>query len=427
MSKSKKNNTNQFVTQRTDKYFSKSREIASQFGDRIVEYGVFQRRDIVVATQLAVDFIKQYCPQAEITQHYEDGTIVPPRTKVLTIKGPFTQLVELETLWLQRLGFAQTCAYNAYKMSLALPNVQFLDMHGRHATGDDMVHAAAYGASVGSRTARLQGAKGFVGTSNDLTAEYYPIKQGLGTMPHAIIGYAGVELEEEWEQNQGTKKFHISQELDSPKEYAKTFGTLRATQMYHQANPYDKNIISLVDYYGQEITDSIVCSEWFFLTERLHERGYTFGVRLDTNGERFVEGLDWEKSVEIVSKWLSVYPIDEYTTVRKVIGNDVFDAASDSYIDEVRKILFGKGVSAANLIHMRKSLNKAGFSQTKIIASSGFNLFKCQIMSKANAPIDMIGTGSFLPKNLSETYTTADIFSYGGRNNVKVGREWLID
>jgi len=425
MSKLKKSPTNQFVADRTDKYFTKSRNIAEHFGDRIVEYGVFQRRDIVVATQPAVDLIKEHCPEAEVIQHFEEGTVVPPRTKVITVKGPFIKLVELETLWLQRLGFAQTCAYNAYKMSLTLPNVPFLDMHGRHATGDDMVRAAAYGAAVGSRTARLQGAKGFIGTSNDLTAEFYPIKQGLGTMPHAIIGYAGVKLEEEWEANTGSN--HHSQMFRSAKEYAKIFGTLRATEMYVEANPDDRNIVALVDYYGQEVTDSLACANWFFNDQELDEKGYTFGIRLDTNGERFLEGLDWDKSVQIVSKWVGVYPADEYAAVRKVVGNDVFDAASDTYIDDVRKILFGKGVSAANIMHMRKSLNKAGFPKANIIASSGFDLFKCQIMASANAPISVVGTGSFLPKSLSETYATADIFRYDGRDSVKVGREWLID
>src|SRR3546814_8575768 len=74
----------------------------------------------------------------------------------------------------------------------------------------------------------------------------------------------------------------------------------------------DRNIVALVDYFGREVTDSIECAQWFFDEHQLDEKGYTFGVRLDTNGERFLEGLDWDTSVEIVSKWLGVYPVDEY-------------------------------------------------------------------------------------------------------------------
>ena len=262
-----------YVGARTDKYFTKTRKIVEKFGESTVEYGVFMRRDIIVAAQLAVNFIKEHCPEAEITQHYEDGTLVPPKTKVMSIKGPFSKLVELETLWLQRLGFAQTCAYNAYRMCLALPNVPFLDMHGRHATGDDMVIAAAYGASIGSRTARLQGAKGFIGTSNDLTAHFFPIKVGLGTTPHAVVGYAAQVLEREW--HDGMMTIGFAKDVD---EYKIKYGTLRSIQMYHEANPDDKNIVALVDYFGNEVTDAITCAKWFYNETNLSEEGYTFGV-----------------------------------------------------------------------------------------------------------------------------------------------------
>ena len=42
-------------------------------------------------------------------------------------------------------------------------------------------------------------------------------------------------------------------------------------------------------------------------------------------------------------------------------------------------------------------------------------------------PLDILGTGSFLPATLTETYVTADIISYDGVKRVKVGREFLLD
>ena len=48
-------------------------------------------------------------------------------------------------------------------------------------------------------------------------------------------------------------------------------------------------------------------------------------------------------------------------------------------------------------------------------------------MGAAKAPIDMVGTGSFLPATLTETYATADIIAYGGVKRVKIGREFLFD
>ena len=52
---------------------------------------------------------------------------------------------------------------------------------------------------------------------------------------------------------------------------------------------------------------------------------------------------------------------------------------------------------------------------------------KCQVMGAAKAPLDIVGTGSFLPATLSETYATADIIAYDGVKRVKVGREFLFD
>ena len=45
----------------------------------------------------------------------------------------------------------------------------------------------------------------------------------------------------------------------------------------------------------------------------------------------------------------------------------------------------------------------------------------------ANVPVDVVGTGSYLPKIWSETYATADIISYGGKSMVKLGREFLFN
>jgi len=164
-----------FVEQRCDKYFTKTRHIVEMHGEKEVTYGVFIRRDIVVAVQPALDLIKKYCPEAKVVRLHSEGTILPAETKIFTVTGPFSKLVELETLFLQKVGFACVSAYNAYKMTLALPKVPFMDMHARHATGDDMSILCAYGASVGSNTAKIQGAKGFIGSANDITSKFFGV------------------------------------------------------------------------------------------------------------------------------------------------------------------------------------------------------------------------------------------------------------
>ena len=44
----------------------------------------------------------------------------------------------------------------------------------------------------------------------------------------------------------------------------------------------------------------------------------------------------------------------------------------------------------------------------------------------AEAPIDVVGTGSFIPDRWHETYATADIVEYDGVPMVKIGREFLL-
>ena len=237
--------------------------------------------------------------------------------------------------------------------------------------------------------------KGFIGSSQDLTAPFFGASSGMGTMPHALVGYTGGDV-------------------------------LKAMQLFAETIPEAKSLIALVDYTGEEVTDSIRCARWFYEEARLQDQGKSFGIRLDTHGGRFAEGLDYEKSVETVGQWLGVQ--GEYNIVEQVLGGTAFQLDPNNIlVDKVRRILFGKGVSAAAIIHVRRALDAAGYRQATIVGSSGFDPQKCQIMGAARAPLDMVGTGSFLPATLTETYATADIIAYDGVKRVKVGREFLYD
>ena len=94
--------------------------------------------------------------------------------------------------------------------------------------------------------------------------------------------------------------------------------------------------------------------------------------------------------------------------------------------DDELRYLVGPGVSAAAIWRMRECLNAEGFDKVKIVVSSGFSPAKCRLMAAAQAPIDVVGTGSYLPDKWSETYATADIVEYAGVPRVKVGREFLL-
>ena len=75
---------------------------------------------------------------------------------------------------------------------------------------------------------------------------------------------------------------------------------------------------------------------------------------------------------------------------------------------------------------MREILDEGGYPKVGIVASSGFGPRKCRVMAEARAPMNVIGTGSFLPNEWKETYATADIVEYNGAPRVKVGREFLL-
>jgi molybdopterin biosynthesis enzyme len=51
---------------------------------------------------------------------------------------------------------------------------------------------------------------------------------------------------------------------------------------------------------------------------------------------------------------------------------------------------------------------------------------RLQGLAAAEAPLDVVGTGSYLPELWTETYATADIIAYDGQPLVKIGREFLL-
>jgi nicotinate phosphoribosyltransferase len=86
----------------------------------------------------------------------------------------------------------------------------------------------------------------------------------------------------------------------------------------------------------------------------------------------------------------------------------------------------GTGVSAAAIWRLREALDDGGYRSVGIVVSSGFGVEKCRVMADAKAPIDVVGTGSFIPDAWHETYATADIVEYDAVPLVKVGREFLL-
>ena len=293
----------------TDKYFTKTRQIVERFGECRVTYAVFMRRPVLSTPRLAVEWLQRVCADRlasiEVELLHQEGDWVGAGEPLMYLHGPFRHLVDLETVFLQRLGPACVAAYNAYTMCTDLPYAAFLAMDARHCAGAEMAEMMAYAASVGSdRAQRETGAKGFIGNATDATAHYFGQAAGLGTMPHALIGYAG--------------------------------STLRAAEMFHDVFPEDPLYV-LVDFFGRELTDALeVCRRF----PELAAAG-RLGVRVDTHGGRYMEGLDVAASYAVLERHVP-QAIRTYRTAEELAW------------------LTGTGVTAAAIYLMREALDRGG-------------------------------------------------------------------
>ena len=362
------------IAAQTDSYFNRTRQIVARFGDKRVTYAVFMRRPVISAPRLMTEWLQAVAAargsRFDIDLPYAEGEWVGAGEPLAYISGSLLHLSDLETILLQKIGPASVAAHNAYQMCLALPAVAFMAMEARHCAGAEMQDMMAYAASVGSDAAKREGAKGFVGNANDGTAHWFGAPRGFGTMPHSLIGYAG--------------------------------STLRAAEMFHETFP-DEPMTVLADYFGREISDALaVCARFPDLVgaERL-------SFRLDTHGGRFMEGVD---------------PAESYAVLERHAPGAIRRYCSETEL----RYLVGTGVSAASIWKMREALDAAGHPRARIVASSGFGVDKCRVMADAKAPIDVVGTGSFIPEAWHETYATADIVEYDGAPMVKLGREFLL-
>ncbi len=362
------------IDARTDAYFNRTRAIVARFGDKRVTYAVFLRRPVISAPRLMLEWLAAVAAEQgvrfDIDLTHREGEWVGAGEPIAYITGSFEHLSNCETIFLQKLGPACVAAHNAYQMCAALPKVAFIAMDARHCAGAEMQEMMGYAASVGSKAAQSEGAVGFTGTATDATAHFFGQARGAGTMPHSLIGYAG--------------------------------STVRAAEMFHELFPHE-NLTVLTDYFGREVTDGLaVCRRFSDLAA-----AGRMAVRLDTHGGRFLEGLD---------------PAESYAVLERHAPGAIRRYRSETEL----RFLVGTGVSTAAIWRMREALDEAGFAKVRIIASSGFGVGKCRVMADALAPIDVVGTGSFIPDAWNETYATADIVEYDGAPRVKVGREFLL-
>jgi nicotinate phosphoribosyltransferase len=150
----------------------------------------------------------------------------------------------------------------------------------------------------------------------------------MGTMPHALIGYAG--------------------------------STVRAAEMMRETYP-NEGLTVLVDYFGREVTDAIACAQRF---PDLAADG-RLAVRVDTPGSRYVEGLD---------------PPTSYAVLERHCPQAIRGYRNET---ELRHLV-GAGVSAAAIHHLRDGLDRPAFpgeDRGVVRLRAG----KCKMMAEAGA------------------------------------------
>jgi nicotinate phosphoribosyltransferase len=328
-------------------------------------------------------------PEVKIFLPYKEGELVSGGgNPMLYMFGIYQDVANLETAILQRIGGPSTVAHNAKEMARLHPKTPLMEMGARHACGNSHSYYA-YGIWVGSEAAkRAHGSIGFVGTSTAEASYFWGEKVGRGTTAH--------------------KFFNVMSDPDLADATMLQGDIVRGCKLYQQSHP-DMPIVGLVDTFGREITDAIALHRAFNAEAKA---GKLF-VRIDTAGERYAEGLDDQKSHEVIQRhapWMFERKLDPVEM----------------------KMLVGKGVSLAAIFHQREQMDAAGASDVKIIATSGFNVAKMRLAAEAKAPVDIFGTGSWYV-DVKEEENAKDE-SLGYYNPVtkqmvlrtKAGREYMV-
>ena len=146
----------------------------------------------------------------------------------------------------------------------------------------------------------------------------------------------------------------------------------------------------------------------------------------EANVERSHDGVDQVCHIQIVE----IAPVLRRSAHLHVADHDAAQPEAADSFEELacawKQCDARRSRRAQRAADLVETSQRALRAEVKIVASSGFSPEKCKVMAVARAPIDVVGTGSYLPDNWSETYATADIIAYDGEPMIKVGREFLL-
>lgn len=330
-----------------DIYFNRSAQIVAntELARRMVRYVVFARQDAVLCgIDEAVSFVEAHASGPLMIRARRDGDRCPARGASMIIEGWFGELVSLETTYLGMLSLSGAATGMARTVDAA-GGVPVVDMCPRHYP-PQLVEPLAYAAAIG----------GAAGTSTEAGHAYVHERLGVG--------------EDHIRRPDGTRSpFGLYGSI--PHALNAVFGgsSIASAAAYIEHFP-EAPLTVLTDFEGRELD---ICREAY---ERFGEKLYA--VRLDTHGTRVHQG-GHEK------------PVSEL--VDRIMASAADRVAARAGLDRYG---FGPGVTIEAAYNARKALDDCGATHTQIVLSSGFTPEKVAAFRACNAPMDAIGTGSWV-------------------------------
>ncbi|KPK78183.1 MAG: hypothetical protein AMJ79_00420 [Phycisphaerae bacterium SM23_30] len=332
----------------SDEYFNRSAAVVSdtaQYNSK-VRYCVFARQGgVLCGINHAVGFIEKQC-LGPLTIHARyDGDPFAADEAVMIVEGLFGELVNLETTYLGMLAFSGASS-QMDQIVKAADGVPVIDMAARHYPYEiieQIAYAAAIGGAQGTSTqAGYQGVLRWLGTGKGdfiQVRNHPPFEFKLyGSIPHALNAvFEGSSIE-----------------------------SARAFQKKLPHIP----LTVLIDFEGRELDIAQQAARTFGAS--------LFAVRIDTHGGRVHQGGHEKPVPELVEGIL-----------RNTPDKDAARAA-------LAKYGFGKGVTIESVYNVRRALDQAGAPSAKITVSSGFTAEKVAAFRICRAPMDAIGTGSWV-------------------------------
>ena len=352
-------------------------EIVARFGDRRVTYAVFLRRPVISRPAADAGMAARPWREARGTRFDDRGELSrkatgsAPASRSSTSRGSLRAAVgpRDDPAAEARPGLrrrAQRLSDVPCAAEGRVPGDGGAALRRRRDAGHDGLRRLGR-----QRGGQAEGAKGFIGSANDATAHWFGATARL--RHHAAFADRLCRLAP----------------CAPPRCSTRPSRTSRLTV--------------LVDYFGREITDGLaVCARF----PELAAAGQ-LSVRLDTHGGRFLEGLDPGRELRRAG------------TPRARRDPPIPQRCRAALPGRHRRFRRGDLADAR------------GAGRGRLPAGADRRLVRLRRRQMPGdggraAPIDVVGTGSFIPEIWPETYATADIVEYDGVPRVKVGREFLL-